>query len=86
MALPDDLNMSDVQLARLCRKQDAEIEGLRTELSLTQAVNMAQATEIDKLRAALTEIAKDDPSGKWGRWARESLSHEQSQQSKENGS
>lgn len=58
MALPDDLNMPDVQLARLCRKQDAEIEGLRTELSLTQAVNMAQATEIDKLRAALKPFVK----------------------------
>lgn len=33
--------------------------------------------EIKLLRAALNNIAKDDPSGKWGRWAREALAHEQ---------
>lgn len=32
MALPADLNMTDVQLAVLCRKQDAEIERLRAVL------------------------------------------------------
>lgn len=30
-------------------------------------------TDNERFRAALNDIAQDDPSGKWGRWAREAL-------------
>lgn len=33
----------------------------------------AKDAEIERLQAALEAIAADDPSGKWGRWAREAL-------------
>ncbi len=31
--------------------------------------------ELTRLRTALKMIAEDDPSGKYGRWAREGLAH-----------
>lgn len=70
MTRPEDLRSDetrylDAECARAVARAVAERDALLGIL----------VDDNERLRVALKEIAKDDPSGKWGRWAREALSH-----------
>lgn len=63
-----------VALAR--RLQEAESTG-----HTSFKVALGHQDRATQLAAALQAIADDDPTGKWGRWAREALSNSAVQQS-----
>jgi hypothetical protein len=48
-------------------------EGLVENLRYRGGMCVDAADEIERLQAGLTKISEDDPTGKYGRWARETL-------------
>jgi hypothetical protein len=65
MALPADLNMTDVELTRLCRKQDAEIERLTEALhdiaDFEQDVYVSDKAAISYMRETAKSALVSEP-------------------------
>lgn len=80
--MSDDTRTIDA-LCRLQRGWSDFVDGSCEDYTAAQKIVLERAakaegtfrepTELERYRTCLQAIAGDDPSGKWGRWAREAL-------------